>query len=220
MTNLSLRKRFCFFTAGLLVLFGVAALVFVGSPDDREQVPDGITISEAPRSEISALAQDAPPAAVVPSAIPQTSRAATRLVVPRLKIDAPTITLGVDAKGAMQTPAGPTDVAWYRFSSQPNGGGNVVMSGHVDFANHGPAVFARLKEIETGDVVQVLLEDDTVATYKVTTIAHYQAVGAPVQEIIGRTPTEVITLITCEGVFNSLTRQYDKRLVVRAVRTS
>jgi sortase (surface protein transpeptidase) len=41
-----------------------------------------------------------------------------------------------------------------------------------------------------------------------------------VDQIVGATPEEVITLITCSGTFSSATHQYDKRLVVRAERVA
>ena len=36
--------------------------------------------------------------------------------------------------------------------------------------------------------------------------------------IIGQTSTDAVTLITCTGTFDVASRQYDKRLVVRAER--
>jgi len=39
-----------------------------------------------------------------------------------------------------------------------------------------------------------------------------------VAEIVGATPAEVVTLITCSGTFDRQTRQYSDRLVVRAER--
>jgi sortase (surface protein transpeptidase) len=40
-----------------------------------------------------------------------------------------------------------------------------------------------------------------------------------VQEIVGPTPNETITLITCTGVFDRNVLEYDKRLVVKAERS-
>jgi hypothetical protein len=39
-----------------------------------------------------------------------------------------------------------------------------------------------------------------------------------VQQIVGPTPNEAITLLTCSGSFDARSRTYDKRLVVRASR--
>jgi sortase (surface protein transpeptidase) len=41
---------------------------------------------------------------------------------------------------------------------------------------------------------------------------------APVSEIVGPTSREVVTLITCGGTFDSGSRNYSDRLVVRAER--
>jgi LPXTG-site transpeptidase (sortase) family protein len=141
-----------------------------------------------------------------------------RLVVPALSIDAPMVVLGVDSDGVMEAPSGPADVGWYNFSGLPEQGRNIVVSGHVDYHNYGPAVFWRLREAKAGEVVQLLLEDQSVATYRVVSTTDYEAKSAPVQEIIGSTDVETLTLITCGGNFNSRTREYDRRLVLRAIR--
>jgi LPXTG-site transpeptidase (sortase) family protein len=145
--------------------------------------------------------------------------AISRLVVAQLAIDAPIEVLGVDSDGVMQAPDGPTDVGWYNFSSLPGQGKNIVVSGHVDYHAYGPAVFWRLHELHQGDAVQLLLEDQSVVTYRVVSSKSYDSNNAPVQEIIGSTPSETLTLITCGGTFDARTRQYDERLVVRAMRS-
>jgi LPXTG-site transpeptidase (sortase) family protein len=110
-----------------------------------------------------------------------------RLVVPALSIDAPMVVLGVDSDGVMEAPSGPADIGWYNFSGLPEQGRNIVMSGHVDYHNYGPAVFWRLRDAKAGEVVQLLLEDESVVTYKVVSTIDYDARSAPVQEIIGST---------------------------------
>ncbi|HEX5369847.1 MAG TPA: class F sortase [Dehalococcoidia bacterium] len=150
--------------------------------------------------------------------VPVALHAISRLVVPRVGIDAPIVTLGVDSDGVMQSPATPTDVGWYNFSSVPGGGGNIVLSGHVDYVNYGPAVFWNLRDLKSDDVVQVVLDDGSVVSYHVTAVTTYDDQNAPVQQIIGATPTETITMITCSGTFDTQSREYDKRLVVRATR--
>ena len=62
------------------------------------------------------------------------------------------------------------------------------------------------------------LADGTTYTYAVTSKNQYDAATAPVDQIVGPTPTQTVTLITCGGTFNSATHQYDKRTVVRAER--
>ena len=141
-----------------------------------------------------------------------------RLVVDRVGIDAPVVVKGVDGAGVMQSPDNAYDTAWYDFSARPGFGGNAVFSGHVDYIRVGKAVFWPLKDLVEDDVIEVRLEDGTVYRYAVKSKIQYDAATAPVDQIVGPTPNETITLITCSGTFNSGTRQYDKRLVVRAER--
>lgn len=163
-----------------------------------------------------------PQANITPSSQfpPPSDAPITRLVIPRVEIDAPVVIRGVDEARVMQTPDNAWDTAWYDFSAAPGYGGNAVFSGHVDYINVGKAVFWNLKDLVEGDVIEVQLEDGTTYRYAVTSKQQYDAATAPVDQIVGPTPSEVVTLITCSGTFNGSTHQYDKRLVVRAERVA
>jgi LPXTG-site transpeptidase (sortase) family protein len=131
-------------------------------------------------------------------------------------IDAPVTVKGVDPNGSMQNPNGPEDVVWYDFTARPGQGGNAVFSGHLDYHDYGPAVFARLREVAAGDLVEVRLEDGTVQRYVVTMSVLYPADSAPSQEIVGPTGREMVTLVTCGGTWQGRPQGYSHRLVVRA----
>lgn len=141
-----------------------------------------------------------------------------RLVIEDAKIDAPVVVKGVDEQGVMQSPDNAYDTVWYNFSAHPGSPGNAVFAGHVDYIRVGKAVFWNLKDLVAGDLVQVQLADGTVYKYAVDSLWQYDSSTAPVDQIVGPTPDQTITLITCSGTFNSATHQYDKRLVVRAKR--
>ena len=142
-----------------------------------------------------------------------------RIRAPSVAIDAPVEVLGLDASGVMENPSGPEVVAWYRFSGRPGFGGNAVFAGHLDFAGYGPAVFWRLRELGPEDQVLIELEDGTRYVYTVLEARTYDVATAPVEEIVGPTALDMVTLITCAGKFDQRTKQYDQRLVVRAVRS-
>jgi LPXTG-site transpeptidase (sortase) family protein len=144
----------------------------------------------------------------------------TRLVIEKAKIDAPIVEKGVNEEGVMQAPDNAYDVAWYDFSAHPGSGSNAVFAAHVDYIRVGPAVFWNLKDLEPGDLVRVQLADGTEYTYAVNFKQQFDAATAPVNDIVGPTPKETVTLITCGGTFNSASHQYDKRLVVRAERVA
>ena len=105
-------------------------------------------------------------------------------------------------------------MAWYDFTSRPGEGSNAVFSGHVDYVNVGPAVFWSLNELKTGDIIEVRYAD--AVRYSVTEMDILDAATAPVEDIVGPTTTDSLTLITCAGTFNRTTGDYDDRLVVRA----
>ena len=149
---------------------------------------------------------------------PGSNAPVARLIVEKAEIDAPVVEKGVDAQGVMQSPDNAYDTAWYDFSAHPGFGGNAVFAGHVDYIHVGKAVFWNLKDVEQGDLIQVRLQDGTVYRYAVTSREQFDAATAPVGTIVGPTPNETVTLITCGGTFNSATHQYDKRLVIRAER--
>jgi LPXTG-site transpeptidase (sortase) family protein len=142
----------------------------------------------------------------------------TRLVVPKIGVNAPIVVLGILPDGTMASPKGPTEVAWYTFSSKPGEVGNVVMAGHLDYINYGAAVFYRLRDLRPGDDLQVVLSDGTQVKYVVESVTAYDEATAPIADIVGRTPNEAITLITCAGSFDRSSREYNKRLVVRGAR--
>ncbi|MBI4504737.1 MAG: class F sortase [Chloroflexi bacterium] len=142
-----------------------------------------------------------------------------RLIIPRIGVNAPIIVLGVNGRGEMQTPQAPQVVAWYDFSAQPAAAGNVVVSGHLDFGTS-IAVFWRLRELEAGDEMRVEWADGRTYRYFVGWKNTYPNGQEPVAEIVGPTPQQTITLITCIGIFNRAIRNYDQRLVVRGALAS
>ncbi len=168
---------------------------------------------------VSAILNEGTPLPVpTPTGTPPSSAPIARIVIPKIGVDAKIVVKGIGPDGVMEVPDNAYDVAWYDFTARPGWGGNAVFSGHVDFRGVGPAVFWNLGKLEPEDIVEVRLEDGATYRYRVTGKGVFDAEDAPVDRIIGQTPVESVTLITCTGTFNVATRQYDKRLVVRAER--
>jgi len=159
----------------------------------------------------------APPTPVAPpTQAPISTAPLERLVIPSVNIDAPVVVKGLDQNNVMESPDNASDVAWYDFSARPGAGSNAVFSGHVDYVNVGPAVFWRLKELQSGDRIEIRYADGVTLSYGVTAVNTFDAATAPIDRIVAPTPTDSITLITCAGTFDPATRQYDKRLIVKA----
>lgn len=156
-----------------------------------------------------------------------------RISIPRLGVDAALSRQAVTASDAiLPNPYGPGDVAWYdfeddRFGGAPGTGGNVVLSGHVDYSARvpyadgvrysGPGVLARLDELVRGDVIEVR-RDQRTYRYEVVSL-HLVGSGQSDEwtRMVRRdVDVESLTLYTCDGLFNPVTRSYDRRYVVRA----
>jgi LPXTG-site transpeptidase (sortase) family protein len=209
------------------VLLGLAFTGVVGDGNNSVPTPNaGSSLSDATTStgfsldaaRLQRLAEGRPTTEVTPEGTPPSEAPLARLVIPKIQVDAPVVTLGVDGNGVMQSPSQPFDVGWYDFSARPGFGGNAVFSGHVDFVNVGPAVFWDLGKLGPGDLVEVRLADGTAYQYLVVSTVSYAADEAPIAEIVGPATKDTVTLITCTGAFNREIRQYSHRLVVRAER--
>lgn len=210
--------------AAALFVAAIAAVLFAVNPAGDGNTIETPSLAERP-SPTSQVTSGAGTPAGGSSSSPEpgpTSQPVgvdvSRLRLPTLGIDAPIVTLGVDQTGTMQSPNNPTDVAWYNFSARPGEMSNVVMAGHLDYVNYGPAVFYRLKDARPGDEVELVLVDGSVARYRVEGVTTYDEATAPVLDIVGPTDVEMVTLITCGGSFDPLSREYDKRVVLRAER--
>ena len=145
--------------------------------------------------------------------------APVELQVDSVGVDAP-IELGDVVDGAMQDPSGPWVVSWYEPLGKIGEGGNVVMAGHVDYWNVGPAVFWDVRYLPAGDVIRVVGEDGKNYEYAVQWTQPYMAEQLTPEviqnDIVGDTGEETLTLITCGGEFNPDTGEYNQRWVVRA----
>jgi hypothetical protein len=124
--------------------------------------------------------------------------------------------------GIMPDPSGPWVVSWYENLAALGEGGNVVMSGHVDYWDVGPAVFWTLDTLTDGDVIQVFGEDEQVYEYEFEWIRDYAVAeldDESLQEIVGPTDEESLTIITCAtGTWDAAAQEYTSRRVLRATR--
>ena len=142
--------------------------------------------------------------------------------VDKAGIDAPIETAQI-VDGVMQNPTGPWVVAWYEQTAAIGEFGNVVMAGHVDYWDVGPAVFWYLKELVPGDRIVVVGDDGRDFTYAMEWSQNYEVASLTpetIDEIVGRTKRECLTLITCGGPFDYATGEYLERFVVRAERVA
>ncbi len=147
-----------------------------------------------------------------------------RMIIEKINVDAPVITLSLDENSVPEVPDGPGDVAWYDWSSKPGWGSNAVFSGHVDWTIYGQpvvGVFYYLHDLGLDDEIKIVLEDGTEYRYKVTANQAMSDDDPNTVKVMGPTPNDVVTLITCGGIWvrdwtNPLGGYYTHRQIVRA----
>ena len=135
-------------------------------------------------------------------------------------VNGPVETRGI-IDGELAAPTGPWVVAWYLQTARPGETGNVVMAGHVDYWDTGPAIFFGLGNLRPGAVIEVTDAAGTAYGYAVAWVRTYpmaELTPDQLQEIVGPTEAPSLTLITCDGPFDESRGEYLSRLVVRASR--
>jgi LPXTG-site transpeptidase (sortase) family protein len=187
---------------GLLVLCFVAAV----APDATLEATQPVAVA-APSGH--AVARSAAPSATPANPSP------TRLVIPKIGVDARIEARGLDSHRNMLTPNDFHDVAWYNLGPTPGQPGNALMNGHVDWWT-GSAVFTRLSDLRPGDKVIVVQRDGTRLSFKVTSLQIVTA-NARVASLFAPSPVAKLTLITCTGVWDPLIMSDTHRLLVSAV---
>jgi sortase (surface protein transpeptidase) len=212
------------FLAVLALLLGLL-LPLVGAAAQETNADEDVATTEA-LSEVPSTGARRPGPVILAAtrvAAPEPERvegvAPVELQVDSVGVDAP-IELGDVVDGAMQDPSGPWVVSWYEPLGKIGEGGNVVLAGHVDYWNVGPAVFWDVRYLPEGDIIRVVGEDGKNYEYAVQWTQPYMAEELTPEviqnDIVGDTGEETLTLITCGGEFNPDTGEYNQRWVVRA----
>ena len=146
-----------------------------------------------------------------------------RMRIPRIAVAAPVTVRVVGSDGVMGDPNGRFDAVWYDFSAfagmggYPGAGGNAVFAGHVDYHPNYEAVFWDLRLLVPGAIIEVYLPDGAVVRYSVQWNEQISP-EADFSAYARQTGDDIITIVTCQGTFNSATHSYDSRLVVRGIR--
>ena len=96
-------------------------------------------------------------------------------------------------------------------------GSNAMFSGHVDYHPNFEAVFWNLHLLGPGDEIDVVLLDGSMLRYAVDWTTWISPDDNFSQYAI-KTGPDMLTIVTCIGTFNSNTRHYSNRYVVRASR--
>jgi LPXTG-site transpeptidase (sortase) family protein len=143
---------------------------------------------------------------------PTPLRPITRVVIPRISLDAPAVPVGlVNRDGAITWDVPAFKIGHAEETAGAGDPGNAVLAGHVTSRNLSN-VFEHLHQLDAGDVVQVFSADQEFE-YRVASMRH---VGRDDVSVVQPTAAPSVTLITCTGTWLPLVNDYAERLAVRA----
>lgn len=153
--------------------------------------------------------------ASVPTPVATQDLAPEGIEIPAIGVSGSLIPLGVDADGGWAVPnvETPEQASWFSEGPMPGEVGPAVILGHVDGSGRA-GVFARLSEMERGDVVIVHGRGDTLTQFEVTRTDQVPKRDFPTGEVLGETSSREIRLVTCGGSFDPSEDSYRDSVIV------
>ena len=138
----------------------------------------------------------------------------TTIEIPSIGLNTSMIEVGMDASGAMDSPADPAQVGWYSLGTRLGWQGNAVLAAHYDDAHGRPAAFFNLSKIPVG--TDIIITDDIgrKLTYRVER-SESRPIGEWVlSDIFGASDQRRLNLITCSGWWQAGVHNYSHRHIV------
>ncbi|MFI2762160.1 class F sortase [Streptomyces echinatus] len=197
---------------GRLTLWGVAAVFLAVSLfGGHHQSDDEPQTHRASGADAAASAEPPGTDGELPRSAP------TRLLIPKIAVNAPFTTLTIGDSGQLQPPpAGDTNlVGWYADGVSPGEKGTAIIAGHVDTVTSA-AVFANLDELEPGDRFSVERSDGSTADFVVDDAETFAKEDFPSERVYEDASRPEVRLITCAGDYDHTARDYTDNLVVFA----
>jgi hypothetical protein len=142
----------------------------------------------------------------------------THLSIPAIGVDSDLRRIGLDRTGHIKTPPLDKDshAYWLTVSPTPGQLGPATIIGHVDSAAYGPAVFFRLGALRQHNKILVTRADGLVAVFEVERVVEYPKAHFPTQAVYGNIDHAGLRLITCGGLFDAATHNYESNIVAYA----
>jgi sortase family protein len=110
----------------------------------------------------------------------------------------------------------PSLTGWYRYGRTPGETGSAIVLGHVDSYASGKAVFYDLGKLRSGQEVDVVRQDHTVARFKVDAVGQFPTDQFPTPAVFGQVDYPGLRLVTCGGRFDSASHRYVDNVIVFA----
>lgn len=138
----------------------------------------------------------------------------TRLVIPRIKVEAAIEPVGVTSAGEMDVPKAIENVAWFANGTVPGLPGSAVVAGHYGWKNGKMSAFDDLHTLRAGDLLYVIDAQGATTTFAVREIKLYPFDANATEIFLSTDKKSHLNLVTCEGEWNAKLKTYSGRLVV------
>jgi LPXTG-site transpeptidase (sortase) family protein len=137
------------------------------------------------------------------------------LKIPRINIDTALEFVGLTYQGAVDVPKDPINAAWFNLGPRPGDNGSAIITGHYGIWKNGKrSVFNNLYKLRKGD--KLYIEDDkgVIISFVVRESRRYDSNADASDVFVSSDGKAHLNLITCEGVWNRVSKSYSERLVV------
>ncbi|HLD70339.1 MAG TPA: class F sortase [Negativicutes bacterium] len=139
-----------------------------------------------------------------------------RLIIGSIGVDASIIHVALDAKGNVDAPTTPHEVAWFQLGPRPGTQGSAVITGHYGPWQSGAnSVFDNLRNLKTGSRIDVEDDRGAVRSFVVTGSRTYSP-DESAEEVFNKDDGVYLNLITCSGDWLGDQKTYTERLVIFA----
>ena len=205
-------------------LLGTSAGIVVAGLTVASQLAFADRTSAAPAPATPASSTQVPAASTVgdppqpggPQPLPALARVtATSVEIPAIGVRSRLEALTLDSRGVLRPPADPDQAGWYSAGPVPGDRGPAVIAGHLASFT-GPAVFLRLGQLRSGDLVIVHRSDGSTVDFRVQSTRRFAKTAFPTQSVYGATPVPTLRLITCGGAYDHSKKRYPDDVVVFA----
>ena len=207
----------------LLVIAGLILAILAVGVDIlvQQSTLAGKTTSIEERAQrVERLAEGSPTPDPLVTPTPDPTKVAVsppiQIEIPNISVFAEVVPVGINEQKQMEVPADARKVGWYSLGIQPGEIGGSIMTAHYDTTTGKPAIFYNLRRLNPGDLIYVKMENQEELLFQVQDVVSHPVRTFPTELIYGDIADKQLILITCDGVWNPIDRDYSKRLVVFA----
>lgn len=168
---------------------------------------------DSAQSDVALFARD-----VTPSTLQEPVRQAlpVRLKITSIGVNSLIENVGLTSGGAMDVPKDVDNIGWFNLGPRPGEIGTAVVDGHYGISKGKASAFDNLYKLRQGDKISVEDEKGGITIFVVRGNRRYDPKANATSVFSSSDGKSHLNLITCEGVWDEISKSYSQRLVVFA----